>query len=134
MHFIGMLMLISGFTGVIAFAVLGLTKILPLALCIHGVLFASALFYATKLPNGIRNLTHTNCEPLSKIKYLASICGGFFFLISGAYIATIIEPGDQPNAMSQSDQVYFGALFMLAGAGVCLIQVHRWIDQVRSAI
>lgn len=124
-----MLTMIGGFLGIIAFGVLGATRNMPAALITHGVLFLTFVAFSIKRSGGLSKWWNMKVDVLCSVHFSFIILIGFLFVIGGACIATLMEPGSEPNSMTKLDQVYFGTIIASIGGGMIPIAVADWMSK-----
>ena len=134
MYVLGTLILIGGFIGVIAFGVLGATRSMPAALITHGLLFVAFVAFSIRRSGGLSKWRKTKVDSFYSVHHSMIILIGLVFVISGTCVATLVEPGTEPNSMTKADQIYFGVIFAAIGGGLIPIATSDWISdhQTRS--
>lgn len=126
MRLFGMLTMIAGFLGIIAFGVLGATRSLPAALTIHGLLFLSFVAFSIFKSGGLSRWRSVKVDGFYSVHFSVIILIGLVFVAGGASIAFFVDPGSAPNSMTKLDQIYFGAIIASIGGGVIPIAVADW--------
>ena len=129
-----MLTMIGGLLGIIAFGVLGVTRSMPAALITHGILFVTFVIFSIQRSGGLTEWRNIKVESLYSVHFSIIILIGLVFVIGGACIAILVEPGSEPNSMTKLDQIYFGTIFASIGGGLIPIAVADWMSnsQTRS--
>ena len=128
MHLLGMLTMISGFLGIIALGVLGATRSMPATLITHGLLFLTFVAFSIQRSGGLSKWRSMKVNALNSVHFSIIILVGFVFVIGGACIATLVEPGSGPNSMTKLDQIYFGIVIASIGGGVIPIAIADWMS------
>ena len=118
-----MLTMIGGFLGVIAFGVLGFTRSVPAALITHGVLFLTFVAFSIQRSGGVSEWRNMRVNGFYSVHYSIIILIGVVLVIGGVFIATLVEPGREPNSMTKVDQIYFGIVIGCIGGGLIPIAV-----------
>lgn len=120
--------MITAFTGIIAFLVLGVTRSIPAALITHGVLLLIVVVFSIR-----RNGSVVKWEkPRFFVPPSIIVLIGATFVVAGACIATLIEPGSDPSSMTRVDQIYFGSIFACVGGGMILTAISAWLSKEKS--
>jgi hypothetical protein len=128
MHLLGLLMMTGGFLGIIAFGVLGVTRSMPAALFTHALLFLSFIAFSLKRSGGLMAWRNMKMQAIYSVHFSIIILIGLVFVIGGACIAMLIEPGGDPNSMTRFEQIYFGLIIASIGGGVIPISISDWIS------
>lgn len=131
MHLLGLLTATGGFLGIIAFGVLGVTRSLPAALVTHGILFLIFVAFSIQRSGGVTEWRNLKVKAHYSVHHSIIILLGLAFVIGGICIATLVEPGGEPNAMTRSEQIYFGAIFAFIGGGLIPMAAADWMSSNR---
>ena len=124
-----MLTMIAGFLGVIAFGVLGATRSIPIAVITHGALFLGFIAFSLRRSESFSEWRSMKIDAIYSVHYSIIILVGLVFVTAGLYIATLVEPGSEPNSMTKTDQIYFGAIIACIGGGLIPISIADWLSQ-----
>jgi formate hydrogenlyase subunit 4 len=129
---LGVFICMLAFLGVPAFVTLGLSRSIKLSILVHVTLVLLVVFGICVCKRSLHKAWLT-LKPVTALHYhpVVILIIGLCFLAMGLWMAIAIEPGNEPNSMTKSDQIYFGALFAGMGAGVSLIAIEAWQNRVR---
>ena len=128
MHAIGLTCLLAGFSGILAFGVLGASRSLPIALVTHGSLVALALVLWIKKTGSIALWWRQRIKADYFVHPSVVTAIGIFFGFGGVALIVFGNPSEGPDAMNRPAIVYFGILFLFLGIGVSSIAGMDWLE------
>ena len=120
MQNIGLTLVLTGFLGIPLFA---LTRVGPSIWVWIAVWLALGMIVTSLLvwkQGGIRNWFNAPVEG-QMVSPTTVLLAGLVFATAGAYVIAFQKPGNEPNAMTQGQIVWFGSVFVLLGLGVVLL-------------
>lgn len=124
--------MITGFTGIIAFGVLGATRSIPAALITHGVLLLGFVVWVIRRSGSVTDWLNMRNEPVFSVRPSIIVLIGAAFVVAGVWIATMIESGSGPRSMTRVDQIYFGSIFACIGGGMIPTAISAWLSEQKS--
>ena len=111
MHQIGMFILMAGFCGIPAFLVTGLTRNTVFGAIAHVALVMAYAIYLSV------SGTRAQSQLASRSQAIKVLLIGLGFLGAGIYVTINGNPSDGPEAMTRSEIIHFGIIFILLGSG-----------------
>lgn len=128
MHPIGLLLMITGFSGVPCLCLYGLSEKLSISLVVHSVLVLSYLVYAVKKEGSFKAWLNQRTDSYYSVHPVVIVLIGILFTVIGIYIMIFGQPGKDPESMNLSEIIYFGAIFTLVGSGVFLVSLKDCLE------